>query len=83
MYVFCLIRVPKQGDERSRWIDSISKHQSFDFYSLYFIVCERHFAPDALTKSKGKTIRKKNSIPSIFDSSPPVPLASQKAQSVY
>lgn len=67
-----LIRVPiKNGDERRLWIESISNHQPFDFYRLYFNVCERHFAPCELTKFEDKTIRKRNAIPSIFDSPPP------------
>lgn len=62
-------KVPKEGVMRKQWIESISKHQEFDFYNLNFIICELHFLSEDFTNKSGARILKQNAIPTFFENS--------------
>lgn len=59
-------RVPKDADSRIKWINSIKTHQEFDYYSVYHLICERHFKSDDFEVVKGKRALKKGSVPIEF-----------------
>lgn len=62
-------KVPKEGLKRNQWIESISKHQQYDFYNLNFQVCELHFLSEDFTNKSGARILKPNAFPSVFEDS--------------
>lgn len=62
-------KVPKEGLKRNQWIESISKHQQYDFYNLNFQVCELHFLSEDFTIKSGARILKPNAFPSVFEDS--------------
>lgn len=66
IFIYLFIRVPRQGQIRKQWIKAISKHQEFDYYSLYYLVCHLHFKDDDFKMRKDKLVIKKNAVPSIF-----------------
>lgn len=49
------------------WIDSISKHQEYDYNCTYFTICEKHFREEDFLEEYGKKIVKNGSIPTIFE----------------
>lgn len=59
------LRMPLVGEQRIRWIGSISKHQDFDFSITNFNVCGVHFSKEVYTED-GKVL-KSDAIPSIFE----------------
>lgn len=62
-------RLPKCDDSKSKWLESISKHQVCDS-SVSFMVCDRHFAPSDFVTKRGKQSLREGAIPSIFDNRP-------------
>lgn len=61
--------MPGEDESKSRWIESISKHQSV--HTSDFMICERHFESDVFVNTNEKKKKlKKEAVPSIFDKEP-------------
>lgn len=58
--------VPQNGERRQKWIDAITKHQSYDFTSLSFALCELHFHSEDIHHNWKKNKLNTNAIPLFF-----------------
>lgn len=60
--------MPKEGQCREKWIESIKSHQSFtlnDERTPHFFVCSNHFLPEQIYSGKNPRL-KPDSVPSVF-----------------
>lgn len=59
--------MPLFGSQRTLWIESISKHQEFDFFKSNFNVCEAHFKSELFIKNG---MLRSDAVPSLFQAEP-------------
>lgn len=58
--------MPRVGDLKSKWIESISNHQNISKSMQSFMVCERHFNITDFCTRRGKKALTNEAVPSIF-----------------
>lgn len=63
-------RVPSDGSKRNNWIKAISKYQQYDFFSIQFMVCDRHFTAEDFKEGNGKRKLKRHAVPTVFSGMP-------------
>lgn len=68
MFVYFTSRVPISGDNRTKWIEAIEKHQRFDNRPV-FNVCKRHFQACDLSGEGNKLALNVDAVPLIFEKS--------------
>lgn len=60
-------RIPKESNRRSKWIEVITKYQTFnDTYLNTFKVCHRHFSSNDFILRNKTRLLKVDAVPSIF-----------------
>lgn len=62
-------RIPKSGDNRTKWIEAIEKHQWFDYNRQIFNVCNRHFCASDFSKEGNRMTLVSDAVPSVFENS--------------
>lgn len=55
-----------KSDDRQKWIDAIETHQEFDRHALRWNICELHFRPEQINRSRLRDKLIKRVAPSIF-----------------
>lgn len=66
VFVFFILSVPRSGENRSKWIEVIGKHQPFDNNRKMFNVCALHFCVGDFSGNGDKRALNANAVPSIF-----------------
>lgn len=69
VFVYFILRVPRSGDIRTKWIEAIQKHQHFDYNRQNFHVCRRHFWARDFSKEGNTTALIPDAVPSVFEES--------------
>lgn len=64
-FVYFILRVPLEGDIRVKWINAISKYQTFEYNRHRFNVCKRHFNDSDFSNETTALIL--GAVPSIFE----------------
>lgn len=65
-YVFSY-SVPQHGYIREQWIKAISKHQTYEYNCLKYLLCYLHFDPAYMLFRNGRRSLKEGAVPTIFE----------------
>lgn len=67
--MYFILRVPRSGDIRTKWIEAIGKHQNFDHSRQNFNICKRHFCARDFSEKGNATVLISYAVPSVFEES--------------
>lgn len=65
--MYFILRVPRSGDTRAKWIEAIEKHQRFEIDRQIFNVRKRHFRAFDFAQEGNKINLTLDAVPSVFE----------------